>query len=302
MSESKVYIILVNYGTPDDTVACLESILDNNHQLFEVVIVEVQNKNGSLHKINHWVESKQDERFTLIEEQNNKGFAYANNIGIKYARAQNDGEFIWLLNNDTVIPADSLEALINCYHSRAQTGFIGFIGSKTLDYTNRKLIQNVGGTFNKWTGYSLLKGMGEEDTGQYENGSFNIDYVVGASMFFHISLPDKIGLMPEAYFLYVEDIDWSITAKKAGFKNITCTESIIYHKQGSTTGTKLLTGKVNLSIKKHLYQSYLILYQRHFKWFLPIAYFILFKQLAGRLYHKEWQEARVIWRVIFRNR
>ena len=238
-----------------------------------------------------------DERFVLIPEKQNKGFAYANNIAIRYVLSKKDADYIWILNNDTVIKADSLTKLLSCF-SNAQTK-IGFLGSKTMDYKNRKVVQNAGGRFNKYTGYSVLIGMGEHDDKKAIRKKFVVDYIVGASMFFHVSLIDKVGLMPEDYFLYYEDIDWSISAKKAGLTNITCMESVIYHKQGVSTKTKLLNKELNLQIKTHLYMSYLILYRRHYKHLLPVAYFILFKQWAGRIYHKKWQEANVIFKVIF---
>ncbi len=166
-----------------------------------------------------------------------------------------------------------------------------------MDYEDMKLIQNVGGTFNKWTGYSVLIGMGEKDTGQFDDKENEVDYVIGASMFCHSSLIKKIGLMPEDYFLYYEDIDWCITAQKAGFRNYTCTKSIIYHKQGLSTGAKLLTKDSHLKNKKHLYLSYLKFYKRHYKSLLLVAYLILIKQLLGMIYHQKFNEAKAIFKV-----
>jgi len=302
MSNPKVYIILVNYGTPDDTVECLESILHNSHQLFEVVIVDVQNKNNSLFKINNWLDGKQDARFNLIEENNNKGFAYANNIGIKYALARKDSDFLWILNNDTSIEKDSLIRQIEFYYKKSKTRKIGFMAPKTMNLSKRSVIQNAGGIFNRWTKFPEWIGAGEIEKGQLDHKEIQVDHIQGASMFFHNSLLDQIGLMDESYFLYFEDTDWCIKALKNGFRNMVCTNSVIYHKQGTSTGVTYQDDSKNLQNKKYFYQNLLKFYKRHFKWFLPIAYFILFKQLAGRLYHEEWQEARVIWRVIYRNR
>ena len=294
----KVFIIIINYGTPGHTIECLQSICENNHELFQVVVVDVSNINLSVKKINQWIAEKNDSRFILIQEKENKGFAFANNIGIKYSLEQDDCDFIWILNNDTIIEKNSLKELINCYEQKQDKEITGFIGSKILDYKDNELIQNVGGTFNKWTGYSVLVGMGEKDTGQFDNQEINIDYVIGASMFCHSSLVHKIGLMPENYFLYYEDIDWCITAQKAGFRNSTCTKSIIYHKQGLSTGARLLTRDSHLKNKKHLYLSYLILYRKHYKSLLPVAYFILFKQMAGKIFHNNLYEAKLILQVI----
>ncbi|OQX74304.1 MAG: hypothetical protein B6D61_11695 [Bacteroidetes bacterium 4484_249] len=294
MYKNKVYIIIINFGTPWHTIECLESISENIYEHFQVVVVDISNINLSVEKINQWIERKNDNRFELIPEKENKGFAYANNIGIKYSRKQNDCDFLWILNNDTVIEKNSLEELINCYKQKKDIKTIGFIGSKILDYGDKKLIQNVGGTFNKWTGYSVLIGMGEKDKGQFDNKEIKVDYVIGASMFCHSSLIHEVGLMPEDYFLYYEDIDWCITSQKAGFRNLTCTRSIIYHKQGVSTGAKLLTDDKHLMNKKYLYISYLRFYKRQYKLLLPVAYFILFKQLLGMMFHRKFKEAGLI--------
>jgi len=301
MYKDKVYIIIINFGTPGHTIECLESVRENNHRLFQLVVVDVLDIHNSVEKITNWINEKNDSRFTLIKAKENKGFSFANNIGIKYSLEKNDCDFIWILNNDTIIEKNSLEELIKHYHQNKTIENTGFIGSKIMDYEDNDLIQNVGGTFNKWTGYSVLIGMGEKDEGQFDNEDIKVDYVIGASMFCHTSLIKEIGLMPEDYFLYYEDIDWCITAQKAGFRNYTCTKSIIYHKQGLSTGAKLLTKDSHLKNKKHLYLSYLKLYRRHYKWLMPIAYVILLKQMAGKIFHREYKEALIIFQSIFLN-
>ncbi|MEA3444457.1 MAG: glycosyltransferase family 2 protein [Bacteroidota bacterium] len=299
-NKQKTYIIIINFGTPEHTAECLDSIRENNHQFFQAVVVDVLNINRSVEKLSKWNEEKKDDRFVLFEENENRGFAFANNIGIKYALRQDDCDFLWVLNNDTVIAKNSLEELLKHYEQNKNRGIFGFIGSRILDYENRRLIQNIGGRFNKWTGYSVLVGMGENDTGQFDDKEIKVDYVVGASMFCPSMLIQKIGLMSDDYFLYYEDIDWCITAQKAGFRNSTCTKSLVYHKQGISTGAKLLVNDNNLKNKKHLYLSYLKLYKRHYKLLLPVAYFILIKQIAGKIFHKNYREAILIFNVIFK--
>lgn len=294
-----VYIIIINFGKPKHTIECLQSIIDNSYKFFRTVVVDISNIDQSVYKLNAWVEEKKDARFKIIHKDENNGFAFANNIGISHSIQNQDCDYLWILNNDTVIEKNSLTELVKFSEGKKDKNKIGFIGSKIMDYENQKIIQNIGGTFNKWTGYSVLIGMGEKDEGQFDDKKYKIDYVVGASMFFRSSIIDKIGLMPEDYFLYYEDVDWCLSALKAGFINSTCTESIVYHKQGLSTGSKLLTEDKHLKNKKHLYISYLKLYKRHFRWLLPIAYFILFKQMAGKIYHKNFAEAKLISQVIF---
>ncbi|MCF6341566.1 MAG: glycosyltransferase family 2 protein [Bacteroidales bacterium] len=296
MQNNKVFIIVINFGTPEHTIECLESIHENSYDTYQTVVVDISNLNQSVSKLSKWMKEKNDKRFYLIREEKNKGFAFANNIGMKYALGQDDCDFLWILNNDTIIERNSLEALISCHLEKSKPGFTG---SKILDYENPEIIQNIGGTFNKWTGYSVLVGMGRKDSGQFDKQQLEVDYVVGASMLCHKSLIRQIGFMPEDYFLYYEDIDWCTSAQQAGFKNYSCANSRVYHKQGISTGSKLLTGDNHLQNKKYLYRSYLTFYRRHFKHFLPIAYLILLKQMVGKLFHLETNEAGIIARVVF---
>jgi len=297
--QSIVYIVLINFGQWKHTIECLESILANNFTDFRVIVVDVQDIDQSLKNLTNWKTEIDDQRFSILPVTENKGFAFANNLGIKEALKNEDCEFIWILNNDTVIHSDALAYLYNDYRKKQENNNLGIFGSKILDFYKRDIIQNVGGTFNPRTGYSTLIGMGEKDNGQFDDTESNFDYVVGASMFFHRNLIKKIGLMPDCYFLFCEDIDWSLTARKAGFTNSICTSSMIYHKQGVSTGAKLLNSDLHLKYKKYLHSSYKILYKRHFPSQLPIAYFILFKQLAGKIYRRNFAEAKLILNIIF---
>jgi len=76
---------------------------------------------------------------------------------------------------------------------------------------------------------------------------------------------------------------------------------LVYHKQGISTGAKLLDNDDHLKNKKHLYLSYLKFYQRHYKLLLPVAYFILLKQMAGKIFHRQYKETGIIFRAIFNN-
>lgn len=295
----KIYIIIINYGTWKDTLECLNSIAENNYSNYKVIIVDVANLGGSLDHLSEWANANAKEKYHIMPLDDNKGFAAANNAGIQFALRQNDCEFIWLLNNDTSITKTSISELLECYgsHSRRNRK-IAFVGSKLMDYQNRNRIQSVGGSFNPWSGYSIFLGEGEEDSGQYDEKCSNVDYILGAAMFFHKSVIDEIGLMPEEYFIYYEDIDWCISARKKGYSIIVCPRSTIYHKQGVSTGNIYAEKKYNPDTVKYLYCNYLKLYKKHYKALMPVAYFILMKQLLGKLYHRNIGEAKIIFKAI----
>jgi len=291
----KISIILVNYKTWQDTIECVESILCNDYQNFEIIIVEVSNQNNSLQELKNY--SQNIGKVKIIEFPENKGFAEANNIAIKYVLEQNKSDFLWILNNDTVIKKNSITELLNFYINKKDDK-IGFIGSKLMYYNNPNLIQTVGGKINRWLAISKLIGKGEIDTGQYDNQELKPDFVIGAAMFLHKNLISEIGQMPTGYFLYSEDIDWCITAQKFGFVNFTATKSVVLHKQGKTIGNKYLEEDFNPVTGKYLYSSYLKLFKKHFKINVPMAYFMLTKKMFGRLARNKKTEAKIILNVI----
>ena len=295
ISNYKTYIILINYGNWQDTIECIKSI-NKSSQNFKLILVDIINKNHSIEELRKNINfDKENIHFIMLDQ--NKGFAYANNIGIKYALKQDDCEYIWLLNNDTTITNSTLQQLQSFFQRNKNTAFIG---SKILDYYKRDIIQTVGGKFNHKTGYSILIGMGEKDIGQYDNFNENVDYLIGAGMFFHKNLISEIGLMPEEYFLYYEDVDWCLTAKKKGLNNYVCTDSVIYHKQGGSTGNIYFKNKTNLNTVKYFYINYIKLYKKHFPKQIYIAYLILLKQFAGKIAKGKFSEANIILKSLFK--
>lgn len=294
-------IMIVNYSNWQDTLECLESLKKIDYENLGVVIVDVANIQGSFDHISKWVNQNNGRQYILLRLKDNKGYAAANNLGLEYILKQIDCEYIWLLNNDTEIEKDSLIRLLRYYEKRKIAGKnIGFVGSKIMDFYDRNIIQSAGGSFCSWTGYVKMLGMGQKDIGQYDKLNRNVDFVIGASMFFHKSLIDRIGLMNEGYFIYFEDIDWCVSARKKGFVNTVCTASVVYHKQGGSTGNIYLKNRYNPETAKYLYINYIKIYRKYYKIQLPIAYFILLKQSAGKLYHRKYSEAQMILKIFFR--
>lgn len=265
----KVYIILLNYNGWKDTIECLESVLKNDYKTYQVIVVDNDSPNNSMEYIINWAEGKQeviyDESSQLkhlsqpfepkpldyvfykkeealiggdrekesklnnpiifIQAGENGGFAAGNNVGIKYALVKDDFQYIWLLNNDTVIEKNSLSLL----EEYATENDLGISGSALMYYHEPKEVQAYGGHINKFfgTGSHIL------DKNEIEN---KLDYVVGASFLIHKKVIDKIGLMPEEYFLYYEETDYCFNARNNGFKLGIALDSVVCHKEGSSTG------------------------------------------------------------------
>ena len=175
----------------------------------------------------------------LISSGENRGFAAGNNIGISYALAKNDASFIWLLNNDTVIEAGTLTALVNKARTYEKEGRkVGMIGAKLMYYDFPDRIQGVAGLYNKWFARSKHLGMFEEDRGQYddENIALRMDYPIGASLFVPVDFIRDVGLMCEDYFLYFEELDWAVRGRAKGWQLGYCWQARVFHKEGSSAG------------------------------------------------------------------
>ncbi len=295
---SKVYIILINYKNWQDTIECLESLKKINYKKIEIILSEVCDLNNSRKEIKKYLENYPLKTKIIYLKQNN-GFAFANNQALKKILAYKNSEFIWILNNDTIVEKNALKSLAELYFEKKKISKPGFIGSKIVEYDNPMIIQTVGGTFNPKTGYSKLIGKGKKDKNQFNNKQLKPDYVIGASMFFHKNLILDIGLMPEDYFLYYEDIDWCFKALKKGYTNYTCLKSKILHKQGRTTGNKYNKKKTKSTTRKYMYSSYLKFYKNHFKKYIIIGYIILLKQFIGRIVKFQFKEAKMILEAIF---
>ncbi|HEY3309434.1 MAG TPA: glycosyltransferase family 2 protein [Desulfuromonadaceae bacterium] len=180
------------------------------------------------------VEDDSNFAFILIQTGDNLGFAGGNNVGLRYALAKGNSDFVWLLNNDTVVSQSSLTELVD---RMARYPDAGMCGSLLINYQQPDLIQAAGAEFDYYLarGQHLLEGI-PVTTPLIESDIIKrMDYVVGASMLVRRIFLDKIGLFNEIYFLYFEEIDWALRAKS--FFNIALSvNSHVYHKEGASIG------------------------------------------------------------------
>jgi len=153
-------------------------------------------------------------------------------VGIRYRLEKGDFNYIWLLNNDTVVDQNTLLEMVKLSENDEK---IGMVGLKLLFYNETNLIEAIGGSSINLKTLSSHAYF-EEDKGQWDK-PIEPNYITGASVLVKKYLIDRIGLLDEAYFMYVEDVDWSVKAKSEGYKLNYCYKSMIWHKKGSSIGT-----------------------------------------------------------------
>lgn len=217
--------------------------------------------------------SKQDEasiisekypHVKVIRSPHNLGFAGGNNLGIMEAK----GMYLLLINNDTFLKEFNIDSLIKRLNSSDK---IGIVCPKLRFSWGSNPIQFAGYTpLSPITVRNQAVGFGEEDNGQYDT-AHPTPYAHGAAMLIKREAIDKVGLMPECYFLYYEELDWSMMFTRAGYEIWYEPACTVYHKESQTTGqnsplrtyyitrNRLLLVKRNYKgINKYLSYTYLI--------------------------------------------
>ena len=200
----------------------------------------------------------------VIRSTQNLGFAGGNNLGIKEAK----GKYILLINNDTYFKEFNIDSLIERLESSDK---IGIICPKLRFAWGNNSIQYAGYTpLSPITVRNQAIGFGEEDRGQYDT-AHPTSYAHGAAMLIKRKAIDEVGLMPECFFLYYEELDWSMMFARNGYEIWYDSACTVFHKESQTTGqnsplrtyyitrNRLLLVKRNYKgINKYLSYIYLI--------------------------------------------
>lgn len=256
--EITLSVITINYNGVKDTCALMDSITFND--TMEVIVVDNASKDDEATII-----ERRYPQVKVIRSSRNLGFAGGNNLGIKSAR----GKYLLFINNDTVLDHGAhLDALIQRLESSSQ---IGVVCPKIRFAWDSHPIQFAGYTpLSSVTMRNRSLGFGEEDRGQYDT-PHPTPYAHGAAMMVKREALEKVGLMPECFFLYYEELDWSMMFTRAGYQIWYEPASTVYHKESQATGqdsplktyyltrNRLLFAKRNIPFPQRLLTfSYLI--------------------------------------------
>jgi hypothetical protein len=221
----KIGIIIVNYNGEKYTNDCIKSVLKSSYQNYLVIVVDNASTDNSVKLLEEF-----NNKIVIIKNNENLGFSGANNIGIKYA-LENECEYVLLLNNDTEIDKDLIKNMVDSSMKNNNA----IISPKIYYYNEPNKIWSAGGGLNWKKGLSFHYGQNEIDKGQYDQQK-EIDFATGCCILIHKSIFDKIGFLAEEYFLYFEDTDFCVRAKRAGIEILYEPSAKLWHKVSSTTG------------------------------------------------------------------
>ena len=332
----KVYIVVLNYKNWADTIACAESILANDYTNYQLIIVDNASPDDSMSYIRKWAEGtleswtppsdslrrctfppqkkpidhiffpRMDEsldqarlhnhRVVLIQSDKNGGYSAGNNVGIRYAQARGDFDYLWILNNDTVIEKDALVKLVD-FASRHEAR-VGLIGTTLLFYDAPDKIQAFGASFNRFTAvqkhHLAHKTYSEEVVQKFDQK--RLDYIIGASMFITRRCIDTIEEMPEEYFIYFEEVDIATNCRRNGLDFAICTEAIVYHKE--SVAIKQENQSRSAFSDFYAMRNRVIVTKKYHEKMLPFVYGGLFLSMLLRLKRGDFQSAGNILKIM----
>jgi len=248
--------VVLNWRRPDDTLACVASLAKLDRPL-DIVVVDNDSRDGSIERLraelgtvlpaniamkdvapdeaDPWRDAG-DRGLLLTDSGRNGGYAFGNNVGARLALRRPDTAFIWILNNDTLVPgSESLDALIARMYADETIGICG----STVAYMNADRIQARGGAlFQPLRGRFMPIGQGEvlADATDAARVERDLAYVNGAAAFVRRAVYETVGPMREDFFLYYEEFDWARRLRPR-FKLGYAEKSVVYHAVGSTIGT-----------------------------------------------------------------
>jgi hypothetical protein len=243
-SQSRLTIVIVNYRTASLTIDCLRSLVDEVRSLpgTHVAVTDNDSGDGSVEQIRAAIETEGwGEWVSLMPLERNGGFAYGNNAAIRPAlQSTNPPPYILLLNPDTIVRPGAIKALVDFMNEHPDVGIAGS-RLEDPDGTPQYSAFRFHTVFSELD-YGLRLGIVSKlltrwnATLPISEHACQTDWVAGASMLIRREVFETAGLMDEEYFMYYEEMDFCLQAKKAGWNCWYVPQSHVVHLVGQSSG------------------------------------------------------------------
>jgi GT2 family glycosyltransferase len=286
----RVAFVILNWNSRQMTAECIRSVLAMDSRGFEIVVVDNGSQDGSLDYLR-----REFPGIVLFPQERNLGFAAGCNVGMRYALAEGF-EYVLIINNDTVVDAHFLSALLD-EAQRVPDGAI--ISPKIYFYDLPDRFWWAGGAFSLSIGIAKHIGRKQVDAGQYDSPRA-IDWATGCAALIRCDALRQVGLFDEILFGNGEDLDISLRLRRAGYKIWFAPNAKLWHKEGvdyrKNVGeyARKFTGTRNLLWIMHRYASTV-------QWlsFLPnfIFRYVLFYVLLS-IHQRDYRSAKAVFEGI----
>jgi GT2 family glycosyltransferase len=280
MSQPYVICVVLNTNRREDTLACLTSLEQITYKNHQIIVLDNASSDGSVETIRSNFPAVQ-----IIELSDNLGYAGNNNVGIKTALEQ-EADWVWVLNEDTIIDPDCLAHLVNVGESDPR---IGIVGPMVYHHDEPDIIQSGGGKLSRyWQGWHIAQN--KPDLGQFYQ-PHDVDWITGCAILVRRAVIDEVGMLDVRFFYYWEETEWCMRAGRAGWRILNVPQAKIWHKgvqrdyHPSPSVTYYATRNHLLMLAKHKAP--------------PIAWFVAWGQILRTL--TSWT-VRPKWRSMHQHR
>lgn len=242
-----VGVVVVNWNGAQQTLACLHSLQGLAYPSYRVCLVDNGSTDGSPAAIRGAFPAVQ-----VLALAANRGYAGGCNAGIEAARAVG-ARYVWLLNNDTVVEPQALEALVAGAQALGQPAILA---PKILVASRPDRLWSAGGKLHRWRLEGEHIGLGEEES--LHNQAGPVAWASGCALFFDLAVVERVGPFDERYFLYLEDLDWCLRARRVGIPTWYLPEARLWHDVSRT-----VDGLDRRLVRYYAYRNHYLLAFRH---------------------------------------
>ncbi len=219
MSKPLVVTVILNTNRRQDTLECLASLRQSNYPNHKIIVLDNHSADGSPEAIRSSFPGVQ-----IIQLEENLGYAGNNNVGIQ-AALEEGADWVFVLNEDTVLDPECLSNLVKVGESDPK---IGILGPMVYHHDEPEVIQSAGGIFGPyWESIHLAKN--EPDKGQFSS-AHPVEWISGCAIMVRREVIEQIGKIDERFFYYWEETEWCLRAGKAGWRIVHVPEAKIWHK------------------------------------------------------------------------
>ena len=240
----RLRVVILNYRTPELTVACLHSLVNEVRALpgTQVTVVDNDSADGSVEQISEAIANNNWDWVTFLPQDRNGGYAFGNNVAIRPAlTADAPPDYILLLNPDTVVRPGALQSLVDFMDKTPEAGIAGSRLEEPdgTPQCSAFRFPNVWSELDSGLRLGLVTRLLSQQIVPIlpvTEAIQQVDWVAGASMMVRREVFETAGLMDEKYFLYFEEVDFCVAAKKAGWSCWYVPESRVVHYVGQSSG------------------------------------------------------------------
>ena len=219
METPLLYTVILNTNRKDDTLACLESLTNNTYPNHRIIVLDNASTDGSPEAI-----ADAYPQIEMIPLRENKGYAGNNNVGIA-AAVDRGADWIFVLNEDTTLAPDCLEALLSYAAGDPQCGIVGPL---VYHFDEPEVIQSAGGSLGPFW-QSKHEGQNEPDRGQY-HAPRRVEWVSGCAIMVRREVIEQVGMLDERFFYYWEETEWCLRTRRGGWQIIHVPSARLWHK------------------------------------------------------------------------